>query len=313
MRRSAKSFISLGAALAGLLLVLVYPPVAVAVTFIAAFMAWPMDYNVPAGRAAYYGAILCNAAAIYHGSGSLLLAAVPVPIGLALVPSEVLLRRGPAVVLFAPMVALAVSLALLAAAWPTGVWGFAVAPWALSVVAMFKMLSIRRSYDVYAARPKRLKVGQPMPALRLPRRDDAGEFDLAEQKGRFTLVCFLRGDWCPMCHVMMRLFRKEAPRLAQYNVQLISVSPDCGPAAQEFARDLGLDYTMLVDEHARLAAEWGVLEEFKHDGDPVPMPVCMLVDPDGILRFMSRPDDFSTFVDETKVLALVEVHASKAA
>jgi peroxiredoxin len=205
-----------------------------------------------------------------------------------------------------------VSLLLFALAWPTGPWGLAVAPWGLSVLTLPNLYAIWRSYDTYAARPKLLKLGQPMPPLRLPQRD-GGEFDLAEQRGRFTLLCFLRGDWCPMCHVMMRLFRKEAPRLARHNVQLVSVSPDAGPAAQAFARDLGLDYTMLVDEHARVAAEWGVLDKSEHNGDPVPMPVFMLVDPNGILRFLSRPDDFSTFVDKTRVLALVEDHAPKAA
>jgi len=266
---------------------------------------------VPASRAAYYGSLLCHAAAIYYGSGSLLLAAVPLPIGLAACPNEFLLRRGPAVALGAAPIGFVLSLLLFALAWPTGPWGFAVAPWALSVLVVRQMYSIWRSYDAYVSRPKLLKLGQPMPPLRLPQRD-GGEFDLAEQKGRFTLLCFLRGDWCPMCHVMMRLFRKEAPRLAQHNVQLVSVSPDAGPAAQAFARDLGLDYTMLVDEHARLAADWGVLDKSEHNGDPIPMPVFMLVDPNGILRFLSRPDDFSTFVDKTRVLALVE-DAAKAA
>ena len=311
MRRAAKSFISLGGALAGLLLVLVYPPAAVAVTFVATIMALPMDHNVPASRAAYYGSLLCHAAAIYYGSGSLLLAAVPLPIGLAACPNEFLLRRGPAVALGAAPIGFVLSLLLFALAWPTGAWGFAVAPWALSLLMLRHLYSIWRSYDAFVTRPMLLKLGHPMPPLRLPQRD-GGEFDLAEQKGRFTLLCFLRGDWCPMCHVMMRLFRKEAPRLAQHNVQLVSVSPDAGPAAQAFARDLGLDYTMLVDEHARLAADWGVLDKSEHNGDPIPMPVFMLVDPNGILRFLSRPDDFSTFVDKTRVLALVE-DAAKAA
>jgi peroxiredoxin len=311
MRRAAKSFISLGGALAGLLLVLVYPPAAVAVTFVATVMALPMNHNVPASRAAYYGSLLCHAAAIYYGSGSLLLAAVPLPIGLAALPNEFLLRRGPAVALGAAPLGFVLGLLLFALAWPTGPWGFAVAPWALSVLVLRDLYAIWRSYDAFLARPALLKLGQPMPPLRLPQRD-GGEFDLAEQKGRFTLLCFLRGDWCPMCHVMMRLFRNEAPRLAQHNVQLVSVSPDAGPAAQAFARDLGLDYTMLVDEHARLAADWGVLDKGEHNGDPIPMPVFMLVDPNGILRFLSRPDDFSSFVDKTRVLALVE-DAEKAA
>ncbi len=313
MAPAGRSILFLGIALGGLLLVLVYPPAAVAVTFVASVLALPMDRNVPVRRACFYGAVLCNLAAIYYGSGSLLLAVAPLPFALVFVPTEFLLRRGPAYVLFMPFAGLAASLALLAVAWPVGWWGLALAPWALGVVMSLHSFQIWKNYQTYDARPKKLKVGQAMPPVRLPRRDGNGEFDLAAQKGRFTLLCFLRGDWCPMCHVMMRLFRQEAPRLAQHNVQLVSVSPDHGPSAQAFAHDLGLDYTMLVDEHAKLAADWGVLDQAEFKGDPVPMPVCLLVDPDGILRFMSRPDDFSSFADRTKVLALVEDHAAKAA
>lgn len=312
MRRSTKPLIGLGIALAGLSLSWVFPPAAVAVTFAGVIVGLPMELNVPLTRLYTYAALLCNVAAIYIGSGSLLLAAVPLPLALSFPPSEFLWKR-PRLFLWAPIAGIAVSLLLFALAWPTGLWGFAVAPWLLGLMALARFLQYGSSVKSFDERPKPLKVGQPMPPLKLPKRDDGELFDLAAQNGRFTLLCFVRGDWCPLCHVMMRVFRKEAPKLAQYNVHLVAVSPDRGADGDTFAKDLGIDYVMLVDENARTAKAWGILDLGEHNGDPVPMPVSLLVDPSGVLRFMSRPEDFSTFVDKTSVLALVEAHTKKAA
>jgi peroxiredoxin len=311
VRRAVKPLLGVGLALAGLAMHRVHPALAVGVTFVAVVAALPMDFNVPLGRMATYAALLCHAAAIYLGSGSLLLAAVPLPFALWMPPYELALKH-PRLLAWSPVIGLSSSAALFALAWPTGSWGFAVAPWLLGLLAVSRWLAAAKAERALDARPKLPKVGQPMPPLRLPRRDDGEAFDLAAQRGRFTLLCFLRGDWCPLCHVMMRFFRKEARRLAEHNVQLVAVSPESGPAANEFARDLGIDYTMLVDEHAATARLWGILDLGERKGDPVPMPVCMLVDPGGVLRFLSRPDDLSAFVGETKVLALVEAHAVKA-
>jgi peroxiredoxin len=309
--RATKSLIALGMALAGLALALIYPPAAVAVTFVAVVFSLPMEFNVPGLRLVTYAAVLCNAASIYVGSGSLLLAMVPLPLAFWLPPTEFMASR-PRLMQWAHVICLGASAVLFALAWPTGYWGFAVAPWLLSLMIAMRWAQIPKSLRMYDERPKPLKVGSPMPPLRLPRRDGGPVFDLAEQTG-FTLLCFLRGDWCPICHVMMRLFRKEASTLAQYNVNLVAVSPTGGEAAQAFAKDMGLDYAYLVDEHAQLAKQWGILDLGEFNGDPVPMPVCMLIDPSGVLRFLSRPEDFSTFSDKSKVLALVEAHAAKAA
>jgi peroxiredoxin len=323
--RATKSLIALGVALAGLALALlgtapafrdgvlseVFPAVGVAVTFAAVFFSLPMEFNVPGLRLVTYAALLCNVVVVYVGSGSLLLAAVPLPLAFWLPPTEFMASR-PALLKWAHVICIGSSAILFLLAWPTGYWGFAAAPWLLSLMVAMRWVQYPKTLRAFDERPKPLKVGSPMPPLRLPRRDGGPAFDLSEQTG-FTLLCFLRGDWCPICHVMMRLFRKEASTLARYNVNLVAISPTQGEAAQAFARDMALHYTYLVDEHAQLAKQWGILDLGEFNGDPVPMPVCMLVDPGGVLRFLSRPEDFSTFADKSKVLALVEAHAAKAA
>jgi peroxiredoxin len=267
---------------------------------------------VPARRGIVYAALACHIGALYVGSGSLALALVPLPFAFWIPPTELLIKR-PKLLDVAPLVGVGLSLGLLLLAWPTGPWGLALLPWLIGLMALSRWTGFKRGVRHFDQQPKPLKVGQPMPLFRLPRRDGGELFDLAAQTGRFTLLCFVRGDWCPICHVMMRVFRKEAPELARHNVNLVAVSPEHGEAAAAFARDMGLGYAFLVDEHAQLAKQWGILDHGEYNGDPVPMPVCMLIDPNGILRFLSRPEDFSSFTDKSKVLKLVEAHAAKAA
>lgn len=313
MRRGTRrGLLGLGIALGGLGLAFAYAPAGVAVTFAAALLCMPMDFNVPGRRLMLYGAMLCNAGAIYVGSGSLLLAAVPLPLAFG-VPTEFLAKRSPVLLVAAPWIGAIASLVLFGLAWPTGLWGFAVAPWLIGLLPLTRWFEYAKAVQTYDQLPKPLKIGQPIPPLRLPRVDGGEPFDFADRQGRFTLLCFVRGNWCPVCHVMMRVFSKEAETFARYNVDLVAISPEQGVAATSFARDMGLDYTFLVDEGAQVAKAWGILDLGEHNGNPVPMPVCMLVDPQGILRFLSRPEDIASIADKRRVLALVEAHAAKAA
>src|SRR5262249_49340343 len=105
------------------------------------------------GRAAYYAALLCYAAAVYRGSGSALLAAVPVPVGMALCPTEFFMQYGPRFALRVPMIAAVTSLGLFGFAWRSGMgwWGLAVAPCGPAILLSFQLGKILRSHDAFLA------------------------------------------------------------------------------------------------------------------------------------------------------------------
>src|SRR5262245_20109697 len=169
MPRAANSWIGLGIAGAGVALSFAYPVAAVAVAFAGVVFSLPMSFNVPSRRLAHHGALVCYAATIYLGSRSLALAAVPLPFAPSIPPSELVIKR-PASLSWAPPLCIGASLALFALAWPTGSWGFAVAPCLLGLLPFAHFSSFSKAVRAFDDRPKLPKVGQPMPPLALPRR-----------------------------------------------------------------------------------------------------------------------------------------------
>ena len=118
---------------------------------------------------------------------------------------------------------------------------------------------------------------------------------------------FVRGDWCPVCHVMMRIISKEAATLAKHNVKLVLISPSEGKVDEEFAKQIGLQSDFVHDKDSAFAVSIGLLEaKAAKEGKDVPLPVAILVDPQGIVRHVSRPDDVTAFSSENKLVRILE-------
>lgn len=120
------------------------------------------------------------------------------------------------------------------------------------------------------------------------------------------LLCLLQGDWCPVCHVMMRIYNKEAPALARHNVKFVVVSGSCGPGSEAFEKDLGVDYMLLADPDGKVAGMFGALFPNISKGKDVALPSTFLIDPSGCLKHASRPDAFEWFVTPTTLLGMIE-------
>jgi len=269
-------------------------PAAVALTFLACFVAIGscMKLNVPVRRTVLALCVAAHAAAVWAASASGWLgAAVLFPPLLALPGEGVVRRFGYGVGYLTPIGPLLGGVCL-AAAWPPGPWGWATAPMlgtgtVLAFVWVTGMLALRRA----APSVWKVQAGSAAPAIRLPARDGQSEFDLATERGRYVMLCFLRGDWCPVCHVHMRMYRKEAPLLAEHKVKLVAISPSHGPEADEMARQIGVDYLLLVDGDCQAAQQFGAIEPKAFKGHDVPLPASFLVDPQGVVRWASRPED----------------------
>lgn len=299
MKRLTKSWAALGLSAMGLALCTVSPIASTVITGLAPWVALigAMTFNVPASRWAFRGTVLAQTAAAYLLSGS-------VPLALAAffafmtqdLPTEPKLKLigsfGLGLIRY-PFAA--ASIAAFAAAWPVGAIGFALTP-----AFLFLVLGILMTANgITEVAPNRkgprnatVKIGEPAPDLILPLRSGDGQFKLSEQRGRHVLLCFLRGDWCPVCQVLMRLYRKAAPMLNEHGVKLVMINPSSGEEARAFARDMGLEYEILVDEDLRAARALGIVSKLKGlDGKQYPLPISLLVDPQGMVRFISGVDD----------------------
>ncbi len=312
MNRAAKPWIFFGVALAGLALQLVSPIAGVVLIGLSAWGGFltVMAFNVPISRWLYAGIAMVYAVAVYRMSASLpLTLAAFFSIAAEMMPGEIALRSlGTLPLTAARFILSGLALACVALAWPFGLEALALVPTFL-LVGMNVMFATMGMPELLSNRPRpktvTVKVGEPAPDFVLPRRSGDGEFRLSEQRGKHVLLCFLRGDWCPVCQVLMRMYRKASTVLAAHDVKLVMINPSSGEEARAFARDMGMDYEILVDNELTAAKQLGIVSEKNGmNGKPYPLPVSFLVDREGVVRFISGMDDANAVTPERIQLAL---------
>jgi peroxiredoxin len=125
-----------------------------------------------------------------------------------------------------------------------------------------------------------------------------------------VLLQFSRGDWCPVCHVMMRVLKREAARLKDNNIVVVMISATEGADAEEFVRELGLPYRILRDPSCVTAKAYGAFDATAFGGKGGHLPATFVVAPDGTLALSSRSDDVASFLDPSEVLRLLEQPAA---
>lgn len=152
---------------------------------------------------------------------------------------------------------------------------------------------------------------------------EAPEFALSDQDGntirlsefidkRNLLLIFVRGDWCPGCHMMLRTYEKERERFRQKNILVMAIGPDPVGVNREMVLKLGLDFKVLADEGQRTAMKYGVqLSEYDNDfaekyEEGIPLPASFLVDKKGIVQYVSRPDKIGEFLDPRTIFPILE-------
>src|SRR6218665_268807 len=106
--------------------------------------------------------------------------------------------------------------------------------------------------------------------------NEASNFTLPDQNGslvslndykdkRHLLVIFVRGDWCPGCHMMLRTYEKNREKFQSKNIMLLAIGPDPMDVNKEMMSKLGLEFKVLADEGQKIAMEYGVqLKEYDH-------------------------------------------------
>jgi peroxiredoxin len=313
MSRAAKAWVGPAVGLVGVGVFFASPAAGVAVTFLgaAAGLVAGAGFNAVTTRRAYAAAVFVHAAVVYVASGSALLGGAVLVALLPLLPTEPVVRRLGYNAGWLILVFPATAAVLFALAQPPGRWRWAAVP-AVAGSAFFALFA--SSGTVALRRQRRqdwaIQVGQPVADFTLKSREGVN-FQLSAEKGRYVLLCFLKGDWCPICHVQMRIYQKEAAVLARHNVKLVAISPSAGDEARAFARDLGVgvDYLLLEDAESRVARAFGAAASNGQGAAAGPLPVSFLVGPDGRLVHASRPNDVESFLDPKTVLALLEQRA----
>lgn len=158
----------------------------------------------------------------------------------------------------------------------------------------------------------KVAIGAEAPNFTLPDQDNK-PVSLSDFRGqRHLLVIFVRGDWCPGCHMMLRTYQREAARFQQKNIFVLSIGPDPVGVNKEMVERLGLDFGVLSDEGQKTAMVYGVqMQEYDNDfaekyDEGIPLPASFLIDKKGIVRYVSRPDKVGEFLNPSLIFPIID-------
>jgi peroxiredoxin len=194
--------------------------------------------------------------------------------------------------------------------YPTGIaaWAFPGLVW-----LMASLISFMGVADVFKLKNVNIKgcinIGAPCPDFNLP--DEEGRLiSSSEFKGKYLLMVFVRGDWCPGCHIMLRCYERNREKFAERGVHLLSIGPDPLGVNKNMVQKLGLHYHILSDEKQMLARQFCVeLQEVgpgMPDYDFVPLPASFLIDKEGIVRYTSRADKAGEILHPDQIFKVLD-------
>lgn len=152
--------------------------------------------------------------------------------------------------------------------------------------------------------------------------DVAPDFALLDQEGRLVqlsdfigrhpvLLVFLRGDWCPGCHIMLRTYEKNRERFLEKDVHVLGIAPDGVEKNKEVVERIGMGYALLSDQRNQVSRGYGVvysnagLESAVNYADGIPLPASFLVDVTGVVRYVSRPERVGEFLDPARIFKVL--------
>ncbi len=148
----------------------------------------------------------------------------------------------------------------------------------------------------------RIQVGEKAPEIELP--DQDGQIvRLSDFSGKHpVLLIFVRGDWCPGCHMMLRTYEKRRHEFLKYGVHVLAIGPDNIDVNRDMVSRLGVGYRLLSDQVQHASSIYGVvynnpiIEAGVDYAKGIPLPASFLVDIDGTIRYVSRPDRVGEFL-----------------
>jgi len=144
--------------------------------------------------------------------------------------------------------------------------------------------------------------------------------------GTRSVLVFYRGVWCPFCNIALRTYEAELlPELTRRGVPLVAISPQKPDGSLTMAEKGGLSYAVLSDPGSQLARALGILTapspgalaaQLAHGMDltainadgttTLPMPTTVILDENGIVRWIDVHPDYTTRSEPAEILAALD-------
>lgn len=124
---------------------------------------------------------------------------------------------------------------------------------------------------------------------------------------REVLLIFVRGDWCPSCHIMLRMYEKERQKFQDKNVMLFAIGPDPVGVNRAMVEKLGVEFAVLSDDNMEVSRSYclEVQKGIKPFDAGVPLPASFLIDRQGIVRYTSRANNAGEFLNPNLIFEVL--------
>jgi peroxiredoxin len=187
-------------------------------------------------------------------------------------------------------------------------WAFGLPYLVFASLGVVRQLIDYKYYDPEAQKRYKVAIGEPAPDFELP--DQNGEIvRLSQFRGqRHVLLIFVRGDWCPFCHVTLRVYERERKRFQGRNVLVMAIGPDPVGVNKSMVERLGLDYKVLADDQYTTVGLYGIhlKDKTQNLAQGEPLPAAFLVDSAGVLRYTSNPQNVGEFLTPETIFPVLE-------
>lgn len=144
--------------------------------------------------------------------------------------------------------------------------------------------------------------------------------------GQPAVVVFYRGAWCPYCNLALRAYEQElVPELKARGATLVALSPQKPDGSLTTQETNALSFAVLSDHGNQIAAKLGILmptneetlktqrslgldvAEVNSDGEAtLPMPTTLVVDADGVIRWIDVHPNYATRSEVSDILAALD-------
>jgi len=149
------------------------------------------------------------------------------------------------------------------------------------------------------------------PVLDFIASDDRGQpFALASLRGRPFLLKFFRGHWCPYCVAELRRWEELRSALDARGLAVVTVCADTPEKIRQDRAKHGLRAVMLADPDLTVTDRYNLRNPRNFAPRPgviipLPIPTTILVDADGIVRWIDQATDYMHRSDPERVLAAI--------
>ncbi len=150
----------------------------------------------------------------------------------------------------------------------------------------------------------------------------AKDFTLPDQNGnpvslkdllakQHILLIFVRGDWCPTCHMMLRGYFKNKEKFAEKNIRIVGIGPDPQGVNKEIMSRIDENSLMLSDDQQETAAGYStalqennpITKSLYKNG--IPLPASFLIHQNGTIIYTSRSDKAAEILQPDKIFEVL--------